>query len=132
MKKLVLISIGCVGLVLGVIGAILPLIPAFPFLLVAALCFAKSSKKLNDWFVSTRLYKNNLESYIKGQGMTWKNKTRVVITITLLMSIGFFMMTHIPAGQIALGFVWVLHIVYFFFVVKTRKEERPGIQTTKE
>ncbi|MGN1109584.1 MAG: DUF454 family protein, partial [Oscillospiraceae bacterium] len=75
-KKLVYIIIGCVGLGLGALGAALPLLPAFPFLLLAAVCFGKSSERLHKWFVGTKLYKNNLESYVKGRGMTWKTKIR--------------------------------------------------------
>jgi len=50
-KRGLLIVIGCIGVVFGAIGAILPLIPAFPFLLLATICFTKSSKRLNDWLV---------------------------------------------------------------------------------
>ena len=74
-KKILYVILGCIGLALGAVGAILPLLPAFPFLLLAAFCFAKSSEKLHRWFTGTKLYKNNLESYVKGQGMTWKTKS---------------------------------------------------------
>ena len=40
-------------------------ISAFPFLMLAAFCFARSSRRLNDWFLSTRLYKNHLESFVR-------------------------------------------------------------------
>ena len=88
-KKIVYTAVGCLGLGLGAVGAVVPLLPAFPFLLLAAICFGKSSEKLNDWFLNTRLYKNNLESYIQGRGMTRAAKIRLIITVTVLMSIGF-------------------------------------------
>ena len=109
--------LGCIGLALGAVGAVLPLLPAFPFLLLAAFCFAKSSEKLHRWFTGTKLYKNNLESYVKGQGMTWKTKIRIMITVTVLMSIGFIMMHAVPVGRIVLACVWVFHILYFVFRV---------------
>ena len=121
-KKLLYVILGCIGLALGAVGAVLPLLPAFPFLLLAALCFAKSSEKLHRWFTGTKLYKNNLESYVKGQGMTWKTKIRIMITVTVLMSIGFIMMHAVPVGRIVLACVWVFHILYFVFQVKTIKQ----------
>ena len=121
-KKLLYVILGCIGLALGAVGAVLPLLPAFPFLLLAAFCFAKSSEKLHRWFTGTKLYKNNLESYVKGQGMTWKTKIRIMITVTVLMSIGFIMMHAVPVGRIVLACVWVFHILYFVFRVKTIKQ----------
>ena len=56
-KKLLYVILGCIGLALGAVGAVLPLLPAFPFLLLAAFCFAKSSEKLHRWFTGTKLYK---------------------------------------------------------------------------
>ena len=92
MKKIIYIILGCVGVGLGAVGAVVPMLPAFPFLMLAAFCFARSSEKLDRWFKSTKLYKNNLESFVQGKGMTVKTKVRIMITVTLLMSVGFFMM----------------------------------------
>ncbi len=120
-KKIVYLIIGCIGLVLGAIGAALPLLPSFPFLLLAAFGFGKSSEKLNAWFRSSNLYKNNLETYVQGRGMTKKTKLRIIITVTILMAIGFVMMMEVPIGQITLFFVWIGHLLYFIFRVKTVK-----------
>lgn len=86
MKKVLYILLGCIGLVLGAVGAVLPLLPAFPFLMLAAYCFARSSQRLHNWFTSTKLYKNNLESFAKGRGMTWSTKLRIMVTVTLVWS----------------------------------------------
>ena len=118
-KKAVYIALGCVGVGLGAVGAVVPMIPAFPFLLLAAFCFSRSSERLHNWFVNTKLYKNNLESYVQGRGMTWATKIRIMVTVTLLMSIGFIMMHAVPVGRIVLAGVWLFHILYFTFGVKT-------------
>lgn len=118
-KKILYITLGCVGVGLGALGAVLPLLPAFPFLLLAAFCFGRSSEKLSTWFTGTRLYKDNLESYLQGKGMTKKTKVRIMITVTLLMSIGFLMMRQVPVGRAVLCCVWIFHLLYFLFGVKT-------------
>lgn len=122
LKKILFVILGCIGVGLGAVGAVLPLLPSFPFLLLAVFCFAKSSEKLHTWFINTKLYKKNLESYVKGQGMTWGTKIRIMVTVTLLMSIGFLMMDQVPIGRIVLACVWAFHLVYFIFMVKTKKE----------
>ena len=121
-KKIIYIALGCLGVGLGALGAVLPLLPSFPFLLLAAFSFGKSSDRLHTWFIGTRLYKENLESYAQGKGMTRKTKVRIMVTVTLLMSIGFLMMHQVVVGRIVLGCVWVFHVLYFTFAVKTIPE----------
>ena len=121
MKRILYIILGCVGVGLGAIGAVVPMLPAFPFLMLAAFCFARSSEKLDRWFKGTKLYQDNLADYVAGRGMTVKTKVRIMITVTLLMSIGFIMMglKGIVTGCIVLGCVWLFHIIYFIWGVKT-------------
>ena len=124
-KKIVWLVTGCIGLGLGAVGAVVPLLPAFPFLMLAAFGFAKSSEKLHNWFVGTKLYKDNLESFVQGKGMTKAAKRRVMTTVTLLMGFGVVMMLvkgiYVPC--IILACVWVFHMVYFLFGVKTLEED---------
>ena len=122
-KKAFFIVLGCLSLGLGAVGAVLPILPTVPFLMLAAFCFAKSSEKLHNWFVATKLYKKNHESFVQGKGMTMKTKIRIMVTVTILMSIGFIMMHAVPVGRIILGFVWLFHVLYFIFGIKTLKVE---------
>ena len=121
MKKILYIILGCFGVGMGAVGAIVPMLPAFPFLMLAAFSFARSSEKLHNWFIGTKLYRDNLADFVAGRGMTKSAKVRIMITVTLLMSVGFVMMgmSGIVTGCIVLGCVWVFHIVYFIFGIKT-------------
>lgn len=131
LKKIFFIVLGCIGVGLGALGAALPMLPAFPFLLLATYSFAKSSEKLHTWFINTKLYKNNLESYVKGQGMTWKTKGKIMLMVTLLMAFSFAMMIrkalYIPCA--ILGGVWLFHIIYFSFCVKSIKSNECNTDT---
>lgn len=121
-KKLIYIVTGCITLGIGAIGAVLPILPSVPFLLAAAYCFGRSSEKLHNWFIGTGLYKKNLESFVAGKGMTRSTKIKIMVTVTILMTIGFIMMSRVPVGRIALVVVWVFHTIYFVFGVKTIKQ----------
>ena len=127
LKKIVFVIIGCIGVGLGALGVVLPILPTVPFLLLAAFCFARSSERLNNWFTGTKLYKNNLESYVKGKGMTRKTKIKIMVTVTVLMTIGFIMMDQVLVGRIVLACVWVFHVIYFVFGVKTIKTGQESI-----
>ena len=51
--------------------------------------------------------------------MTMKTKIRIMVTVTIFMSIGFIMMHAVPVGRIILGFVWIFHVLYFISVSYT-------------
>lgn len=125
MKKIVFIVVGCICLALGTVGVVLPILPTTPFYLVTAYCFARSSDRLNNWFKGTKLYKKHLESFVKKKGMLASTKACILITVTVLMGLGFFFMFRkgiwIPC--IILAVVWIAHVIYFLFFVKTIKKE---------
>ena len=120
-KRIFFIALGCISLVFVGIGVALPMIPYFPFLMLSTFCFAKSSKRLHNWIINTKLYKKNLESFARGKGMTVDAKIRIMITVTIVMAFGFVIMflkeIYIPCYILA-G-VWVMHMLIFIFGIKT-------------
>ena len=124
-KQSIFVALGCICLGLGTVGVFLPILPTAPFYLLTVFFFANSSQKLHDWFVGTKLYKKHLESFVKKKGMTRRTKISILASVTLLMGFGFFMMARkgiwIPCFLLAA--VWLAHLLYFIFGVKTIKEE---------
>ena len=121
LRKAIYIILGCIGLILGAVGVIVPMLPAFPFLLLAAFSFARGSERLHSWFISTRLYKNKLETYVRGQGMTRRTKHRIIasVTVLILISMSILAICELYWVWSILIAVWAFHILYFVFGVKT-------------
>lgn len=120
--KILYFLLGCAGVALGTAGAVLPVLPTVPFLLLAAFGFAKSSERLYQWFTNTQFYRKNLRSYAAGEGMTRTAKFRIITGVTLCMLFGFIVMIckelYIACGL--LFGVWILHILYFGLKIKTK------------
>lgn len=89
--------------------------------MLAAFCFARSSERVDRWFKGTKLYQENLKDFAAGKGMTARTKVRIMVTVTLLMTVALVAMgvKGIVAGCVVLGFVWAFHMVYFIWFVKT-------------
>lgn len=108
----ILLALGCIGLAL-------PVLPSTPFFLGAGFCFVKSSRRLNEWFVETRLYKKYIRDLVLDKKMTTRGKTLLVISFTLVMATGFVLMRFFVPGRVILVVVWVVHLVYFIWGIKT-------------
>ena len=131
MKKVFFVALGCLSLALGVVGIVLPILPTVPFFLLTAFCFAKSSERLHSWFLGTTMYKKYIGSYMERKGMTVRANLTLIGTVTALMAVGFMMMSRVPVGRIIMGVVWVGHIVYFGFIVKTISQEEADAAVQK-
>ncbi len=130
LKQIIFLIIGCLSLALGCVGIVLPILPTVPFFLLTVFCFANSSQKLHDWFIGTQMYKKHLESFVQKKGMTVRTKATVLTSVTALMAVGFVLMLRkgIIVPCVILAVVWVCHLVYFLFGVKTI----PAAETAQE
>lgn len=117
--RIIWIALGFLCLALGTIGAVLPILPTVPFYMATLFCFARSSKRLHTWFTGTKLYKKHLDSYVNRRAMTMETKWKIIVSVTIIMAVGFVMMSQTPAGRICLGIVWICHLFYFLLGVKT-------------
>lgn len=80
---------------LGIIGAILPLIPTTVFLLLAATCYARSSPRFYHWLMHNRYFGNHIKNYKEKQGtpLSVKITSISILWITILASI---LTTNVP------------------------------------
>lgn len=92
--RILLIVCGTLSLALGVLGIFLPLLPTTPFLLLAAACYARSSKRFYHWLMNTPWCGEYIHNYRQGRGIPLKQK---VLTILLLwLTIGYTVTFAVP------------------------------------
>ena len=118
-KKVLYLTLGWVCLALGTLGVAIPLLPTVPFYLATVFCFSRGSQRMHDWFVIPFREKN---------GMPFKNKITIMLTVTLLLGFGFWMMDAVPVGRAVLAFIWVGHLYIIFFRVRTLPRTLSGME----
>ena len=111
-----------ISLVLGAIGIVLPILPTTPFLLLAAFCFTKSSKRMHRWLCGTSLYQKHLDSYVQNRAMTLKTKLSILIPASIMLLFPMILVDHILMRLFITGLL-VFKYWYFFFCIKTIQAE---------
>ncbi|EII2718511.1 YbaN family protein [Staphylococcus pseudintermedius] len=116
--RYLLLGIGGIFTLLGFAGAVLPLLPTTPFLLVAVLCFAKSSDRFHDWLIQTKVYQAYVEDFRKHRGYTMKKKIQLLISLYIVVGFSIWMVdvTMIRLGLLVMA---VIQTVVLFTWVKT-------------
>ncbi len=120
MKTLYLI-IGFLFFGLGAIGVLCPVLPTTPFLLVASYCFARGSKRFNDWFLSTKIYQKHLDSFVKERAMTLKTKISLLSFASAMLILAFCLVDVIYARILIIA-VMIFKYYYFICRIKTIQE----------
>ncbi|MCB6994139.1 YbaN family protein [bacterium 210820-DFI.6.37] len=126
----------CVGLAflcvaIGAVGIVLPFLPTTPFFILAAALFAKGSARFHRWFLSTSLYKKHLDDLVRTKAMTKKSKCSVLASITVLLTIGFFL-SPIWHAKVVIVIVALAHYYVFLFRIRTITEEEKSRLRGKE
>lgn len=125
-KKSLYITVGFIAFALGAVGVILPVLPTTPFLLLASFCFARGSKRFEDWFMGTKIYKKHLESFVKEKAMTLKQKIILLAFADFMMAFPLIILDSIHI-KIFLVCLIIFKFYYFIFRIKTiKKDEKQG------
>ncbi len=119
-KKYSLIALGMFFVVLGIIGAVLPLLPTTPFLILALSCFAKSSPRFHQALLNNRFFGTSLRQWEESRSLTRRTKVKAVALIILTFSLSIFILQGRAPLQLGLS---ALGTVLLFFIWRLKEME---------
>ncbi|WP_198438310.1 YbaN family protein [Moritella sp. F3] len=88
--RALLLLAGCLAVTLGVLGIFLPLLPTVPFLLLAAACFSRSSRKLQLWLFNHHYLGPYLTNYLLRKGISKKQLLSSLSSMWLAMLLAIY------------------------------------------
>ncbi len=118
-----LIVTGTLSLGLGIIGIFIPLLPTTPFLLLAAYCYFRSSKKLYNWLISNKWFGSYIRNYYEGLGIPLKVKLLSISFLWLTIGFSIYFVVNLLIVQIILIIIAV-GVTAHILTIKTLKEEQ--------
>lgn len=101
--KILLIVAGTISLALGAIGIVLPVLPTTPFLLLAAACYYRSSKRMHRWLLNNKWFGEYIRNYKEGKGLTLKTKITALAMLWVTIEVSaVFMLNRLLPEQLVL------------------------------
>lgn len=116
MRRSIYIAVGFLSFGLGAAGAVLPLLPTTPFLLLSAYCFSRSSKRFHNWLIQTKLYNFYVADWIETRSIPRKKKYSILFSIYILMGISIYFVPFVVAKVILTIMVLVQTYIILFVV----------------
>ncbi|MBJ6802541.1 YbaN family protein [Geomonas propionica] len=88
--RYLLLGTGVFSLAAGVVGLFLPLVPTVPFLLVAVICFSRSSERFHTWLVEHRHLGPMLKEYLAHGSIPLRAKCLAIAAIWISFPVTAF------------------------------------------
>ncbi len=109
-----LILLGWFFLALGAIGAVLPILPTTPFLIVALALFSKSSPRFHQMLLNNRWFGPTLRQWEETRSLSRKTKYKVYALIIAVFSVSIaifhdkihYQLMLAALGAILLAIIW--------------------------
>ena len=133
--RIFLIIVGCVSLVLGILGMFLPLLPTTPFLLLSAAAWVKASPALYQWLLNHKVFGEYIRNFREHHAIPLRAK---IVSVSLVwLTIGYCIFAvvdewwwaQVLMTLLAIGISW--HILSFKTLKKAENGERKSEDQTK-
>ncbi|MCY3731952.1 MAG: YbaN family protein [Rhodospirillaceae bacterium] len=83
--------IGIVALAIGGLGAVLPLLPTTPFVLIAAIAFAKSSARLHAWLLDHSIFGAVINDWRRHGAISRSTKITSIAVMAIVLAISLLL-----------------------------------------
>lgn len=130
LAKPLLFAAGVVSLSAGVVGVFLPILPTTPFLLLAAACFLRSSRRLYTWITRQKILGPYIENWTRYRAITLPAKiASIAVLWAVLVSTILFALdsTFMRVLLVLVGIGVTVHLLLLKTLTRRMLEEGQDI-----
>jgi uncharacterized membrane protein YbaN (DUF454 family) len=117
LTRVFLIAAGTLSLAIGIIGAFLPVLPTTPFVLLAAICYVRSSQRLYERLMRSGFAGKHVHNVLAGNGVPLSVKVVSLLVSAVMIGYVSVFVTESFLLRMLLG---LLYLVQFVFMVNMK------------
>ena len=125
--EIIFITLGWLCVIVGLIGAFLPILPTTPFLILAAYFFSRGSKKLHTWLLARPKVGPLIRDWEDYGLIGKKAKIYCTASIILLFSLTFFLTNYVIWIKVTL--ISVAVSILIFICSRPQEINRNSVKT---
>jgi uncharacterized membrane protein YbaN (DUF454 family) len=124
--KPILVSFGTMSLGLGIVGIVMPGLPATPFFLLSAGLYLRSSEKLYNKLLSNKWIGSYIIKYQTNKGLTKGGKIGAIVMMWAMIALSclaFIESLPVKTGVLIAGLIGTIVMGFFIPTVHISKNE---------
>ncbi len=111
MMRLTYLLLGWLSLLLGAVGAVLPLLPTVPFVILAAFFFARGSPRLERWIIGHPYFGPHIHAWRTRGAISRKGKRAALACFAVSAGAGLALLAFpwslVPLAAAGIGGSWI-------------------------
>jgi uncharacterized membrane protein YbaN (DUF454 family) len=111
--RLLWLILGLISMSIGLIGAIVPLVPTVPLMLLAAFFFAKSSDRLHNWLITHPRFGTAIQDWQDHRAIS--KRAKIAASISISIAFAFSLAIGLPVKLLAIQAVTLIAVSIFIW-----------------
>lgn len=120
-----LIGAGTLFLVIGIVGIFLPLLPTTPFVLLAAACYARGSRRFYDWLLANRTFGPMILEWRQHRSIPYRTKITSIALMSVMLAVSTILFVESRPLQLALAVLGVVLAVWLYRIPSRDRPRHP-------
>ena len=116
--------LGFLFLGIAILGVILPLLPATPFVLLSAACFARSSEKWHQWMLANKTFGPMIRNWEQNRCISCRVKLIAIVSMIVVGGYSIFFAVESIQAKIFGGLFVMLGLITVS-IIKTCRGQSP-------
>lgn len=121
--RLVFAGSGTLCVAIGLVGAILPILPTTPFMLLAAGCYARASPRFYNWLLNTRAFGPLIREWRQYRSIPRRTKLTAIALMAMTLATSIVLFVKQPYLQIAIGIFGCVLATWLYRIPSRDRQE---------